>query len=490
STEQTIENCLNLALVGTGWTCNVIGVTKKRTVRKTNSSCWDIIQQAKKTYGAEIKFDTINKIVKVFNAIGSDKGTYFTEELNLKDLNIQRNSYDFYTKILAIGKDDLKVTVENYQYSNKRKTLIWKDERYTDINSLREDATLKLNELSKPYRAYKADVIDLAKLNNKYKNILDYELGDTITLLSKENGIKEKQRIVKTIEYPSEPDKNTVEIANTILSFEEVQKEFQDTTEVVNNITEDDGTVSEGAIKVAVEKITINKANIQELNAVIANIGELNATKANITELNAVNANLVNLISAKANIIDLTATNIKFQVAEGGTLSLQTLLSNFISGNSGQFLNLTGNNVVIANGVIKDAMIETLSANKINVGAINTNLVTIQGPSGNLLIKDNTIQIKDSTRVRVQIGKDASNDYNMYVWDSAGKLMFDATGLKSDGIKSPIIRDDMVSDVANISGNKININSLVTEMNKDTNTQLIKASKVAIDLAGQSLEVA
>ena len=56
STEQTIQNCLNLALVGTGWTCQVNGVTKKRTVRKTNSSTWDIIQQAKKTYRVEIKF--------------------------------------------------------------------------------------------------------------------------------------------------------------------------------------------------------------------------------------------------------------------------------------------------------------------------------------------------------------------------------------------------------------------------------------------------
>ena len=115
--------------------------------------------------------------------------------------------------MIAKGKDDLKVTVENYQYSNKVKTCIWKDERYTDVNSLREDAISKLNELSKPYRAYKADVIDLAKLNDKYKDILDYSLGDTITLISKDNGIKEKQRIVKITEYPDEPERNTVEIA-------------------------------------------------------------------------------------------------------------------------------------------------------------------------------------------------------------------------------------------------------------------------------------
>ena len=79
-----------------------------------------------------------------------------------------------------------------------------------------------------------------------------------------------------------------------------------------------------------------------------------------------------------------------------------------------------------------------------------------------MLIYDNTIQISDNNRVRVQIGKDASNDYNMYVWDSAGKLMFDATGLKADGIKNKIIRDDMISDTANTTGSMVNFSSLIT----------------------------
>ena len=107
-----------------------------------------------------------------------------------------------------------------------------------------------------------------------------------------------------------------------------------------------------------------------------------------------------------------------------------------------------------------------------------------------MLISDNTIQIRDNNRVRVQIGKDASNDYYMYVWDSAGKLMFDATGLKADGIKNKIIRDDMISDNANIDGSKINISSLITEINKDTNTTVIKSTKVQIDSLKQTLDVA
>ena len=489
TTEQTIENCLNLACAGTGWTVQVNNIIKKRTLRKTNCSSWDLIQEAKKIYRVEIEFDTLNKVVKVYEKLGQDKGVYFSDEINLKTLNIESNSYDFYTKIIAIGKENIKVEVENFQYSIKLKTLIWKDERYTVLENLREDAAAKLKELSKPRKSYSADVIDLAKLNFKYKNILDYKLGDTITLISKDKKIREKQRIVKITDYPDEPERNSCEIANTTLDFIDIQKEFQDTADTVNNITEDNGTVSQEAIKVAVKSLVIDKADIGSLNAAVARIGSLETTKANITDLTAINANISNLQANKANITDLTATNIKFDVAEGSTLSLQTLLSKFITGENGQFLNLTTDNVVIANAVIKDTIAANISVQDLKAGNIDANRFNIVGTNGNLLIKDNTIQIKDSTRVRVQIGKDASNDYSMYVWDATGKLMFDATGLKADGIKSKIIRDDMVSDTANISGSKINISSLITEVNKDTNTQLIKASKVAVDLTGQSLEV-
>lgn len=204
-----------------------------------------------------------------------------------------------------------------------------------------------------------------------------------------------------------------------------------------------------------------------------------------VTELAIVNKALIDV----AYIGDLTAGNIKFDTASGGTLDLQSLLANFISGDNGQFIHLTGSNVVIDNAVIKDAMIDTISAGKISAGTMSTNKFTISSDSGNLVIADNTIQIKDGTRVRVQIGKDASNDYNMYLWDASGKLMFDATGLKADGIKDKIIRNDMVSDSANISGSKLDIDSVIVEVNTN-GTETFKSSKVKMDSTGQTLDVA
>ena len=525
TTNETITDCINLALAGTGWIVGTCDVTRRRTVRKTNSSSWDIIQEARKVYRCELEFDTLNKKVNIYEKRGIDKGVYFLDSLNLKDLSVQSDSYDFYTRIIAKGKDNLKVTLENFQYSNKIKTYIWKDERYTNIESLTEDAEAKLDELSKPYRAYSATIIDLANISKEdYKDILSYNLGDVITLVSKENEIKEKQRIVKMVEYPDEPDRNTCEIANTTLSFEDVQKEFQDTSDTVNNITTDNGTVDGSKIngisteqiydfEASVGKITdltiinaridelyANKANISELNVVIANVAELNATKANITDLNTINANIQNLIAAdatinnaligKADITELNAVKGTINSLDSKIANIETLVNGNLSSENIQAGGITSDKLTIANGFITNAMIANLDVSKINAGDISTTKFRIVSDSGKMLISDNTIQIRDNNRVRVQIGKDASNDYNMYVWDSAGKLMFDATGLKADGIKNKIIRDDMISDNANIDGSKINISSLITEINKDTNTTVIKSTKVQIDSLKQTLDVA
>lgn len=490
TTEQTIEQCLTLAVAGTGWTVQVNGVTKRRTIRKTNCSTWDIIQQAKKTYLVEIEFDTINKVIKVAEKLGSDKGVYFMDSLNLRSLDIQSNSYEFYTRLIAIGKNDLKVTVENFQYSNKRKTFIWKDERYTDINALTEDATAKLAEISKPYRAYGADIIDLANMSDKY-SVLSYSLGDIITLISKEKGIKEKQRIVKIVQYPEEPERNSCEIANTIVTFADIQKEYQEAAETVNNITSDNGTISEGAIKVAVEQITINKADIQDLNAVNVRVGNLEVTTATITQLNAEKARIDNLIATTATITQLNATNAKITTLEGKTANIETILAGNIGASNIAAGTITAGSGIIANGAIGDAQISSLSAVKIISGTIDTSKVTIQGTNGRLKITGNRLQVFAGVTTlyeRVSLG-DVNGDGSIYGLRVRGAdgitILIDETGVKREGITDGSINNAKIGVDANISGAKLDIASVVTSINGGTTT--IQGSKIFVD--GKTLDL-
>lgn len=197
------------------------------------------------------------------------------EGLNLRKISLKSDTYDFYTRIYPIGKDGItpewltgKDYIDNFQYSSKIKAYVWKDERYTNTTSLIEDATAKIEEMSRPYKAYTAEVVDLAKASEEYKDILSYGIGDTVTLVSKKTRTREKQRIVKITEYPESPEKNTVEISNARKTFAEIQKEETAAA------TEEAVSISNRATKKVLEsystteeietKITASKEAIEE----------------------------------------------------------------------------------------------------------------------------------------------------------------------------------------------------------------------------------
>ncbi|PWX24619.1 hypothetical protein CYK65_04415 [Clostridium perfringens] len=512
SVEQTITNALNLAIVGTGWTVKDNTLKKKRTVRCTNKNALEIVQEIKKTYRVDIVFNTLSKQIEIHEHLGEDKGTYFIDSLNLTALQVQSDSYKFTTRIVAEGKDGLtfedinngKNYVENYQYSNKIKTIYWKDERYTVKESLLEDAKAKLEELSKPFTSYNASVLNLAELNLKYKSILDYSLGDTITLLSKSNKVKDKQRIVKTIEWPQDHTKDTVELANATLKFEDIQQENQETTDTVSNITLDNGTIDGStidgikvnqidnfkanvveavnlkAINANIDNLHVNKADIQDLHAVTAKIGTLEATKADITQLNAVNADISNLNAIKANITELNAANGKIDVLESKTASIDNLLAGNLTANNFKANSITANSGIIAEGAIGSGQISSLTANKINAGTIDLSLVTVAGPNGRLRLQGNKLQIMDNKDgklyERIMLGVDSNNNSSLVLRGADGKtILLNQDGLTKAGITEGFNKIDDNSIDASLIFDK---NSMVRNINGATET--IKGTRIQV----------
>lgn len=205
-----------------------------------------------------------------------------------------------------------------------------------------------------------------------------------------------------------------------------------------------------------------------------------------VMELALINKALIDV----AYIGDLTAGNIKFDTASGNTLDLQTLLSKFVTGENGQFLNLTTDNVTISNAVIKDIIAKNISVEDLKAGTINTNNINLVSADGGLSIVGPTMQFKDkNNKVRLQLGQDAAGDFNFILRAADGTTtLIDGYGIKEKAIADKLIKSNMVADGA-IGEQQINYSSLITGLNKDTNTSLIKASKVALDLTGQSLEV-
>ena len=515
TTEQTIQQTANLALAGTGWTCTC-NISKKRSIKKTNVYTWDVLKQIVKTYHVEIIIDSLNKKIVFVERRGEDKGVYFSSQLNLKSVGKQAQTTDFYTRIIPVGKDGLTIEsvnggkkyLENHTYSSKNKTYFWKDERYTVAQNLKEDAEAKLADLATPRVSYSCSIIDLAKAKKNNYNFLEFDLGDTVTIVDSYTNIRIAQRIVKVTEYPESHEQNQCEISNTKLSFEELSAKYEDTADTVDNITTDNGTIDSNAIDtIPASKVVIaNNAEFKNveteilnvtdmLTAANAKIGTLETTKLTATtaELTYAKINTLEAVTGRIEILEanaLTANSAEIKNLKAGVADINTLMFGTAAG--GSLTTEFSNSVVglIGDAQIKSAMIKDISADKIISGKLYTNLVKIVSQSGNLDIADNTIQIRDSNKTaRVQIGKDATGDYNIYVWDKNGKLMFDPLyGVQESGIKRAIIRNDMISDTANISGKKIDIASLVSTINADGSSTL-NASKIYVDTDKQTLDV-
>ena len=244
---------------------------------------------------------------------------------------------------------------------------------------------------------------------------------------------------------------------------------------------------------ISAKQALLEKADITELNAQIANLENVYAAKADITELSAQIATIDNLTAKKADVEQLYAKKADIDTLVADTATLKMLKSDvanidvLLSGKAGTgeltSIKLTAENAEIATALIKD-----LTAANFRSKTIETDDFTIKSSSGKLQIVGNTIQIKDvNNTVRVQIGEDGKSDYGIYVTDANGKIMFTSyDGLHEDGIKSGIIKNDMVADDAHISGSKLDISSVIDGINADNSTYL-NTSKVVIDGTSQTI---
>lgn len=251
----------------------------------------------------------------------------------------------------------------------------------------------------------------------------------------------------------------------------------------------------------------LERATIAELNAVTGRIGtlETDLTKANqaiigkadIGEFNAVAGRVGTLetdltkanqaIIGKADIGELNAVAARLGTAEIGVANINTLLAgNTVSGST-QTIVLNAQNTTLDQAFIKSGIAAKMAVDDLQAGKISTDKFTVGSDDGRISMAGSTLQVKDATRVRIQIGKDGTGDYSVSVYDASGNLMWDARGAKAAAIKDKIIVNDMVSETAGITGNKLNIPSVVTQIN--AGTTLIKSNLVSYDPDGQTLDV-
>lgn len=334
---KTIQEMANTALVGTGWQASVDTsiADKVRSVQTFNARPRQVLEKIRDAFMCEFYYDNISMIVYFVEERGDYKGAYLRRGLNLSKLNTTMDSYDYYTRILPIGKDGLRIGsvnsgsdyLTNFQYSNKVRTYVWEDTSYERAADLKEDAIRKLDDLSKPKVSYSVEVRDLAKMSDQY-SLLSYSIGDTVDIVDSTSGVRDCQRIVKIKEYPNDPTRNTCELSNTVLTFEEWQERLRRASEAWEDATNSDGTIkgiyvhgvqAEDVVYIEVqegeegEPPIITEVPMQDaVDGIVARVGTL--------EVTALTAATADIRYANISLANVNTANIKAMYVRSGLI--------------------------------------------------------------------------------------------------------------------------------------------------------------------------
>ena len=268
TTYKLFSEVVNL-IIPDGWTIEGAGtVTGRRTINLEGVTSYDVLMQCMSTYNIVFEYHTLEKNIKVIKPdTYQSRGLYITDELNLKELEFKGDSTVFATRLYAFGKkteetdEEGNVTsttyvnfasinggknyVDNNEYSNKIIVQYWQDDRYTDPESLLNDAIDKLKELAKPVRSYSCQLIDLSRINDKYK-YLDFKLYDKVTLLDSVSKVNVQHQIVEYVDYPDNRNNNSVSLSSV----------FKKITGTIDNIKQSISNIDTELIK---KESTINE---------------------------------------------------------------------------------------------------------------------------------------------------------------------------------------------------------------------------------------
>lgn len=215
-----------LGIMPSGWQAVYEDDIKEyRTITADCKMSIEVIEEVKKKYGVEVRFDNKNKKIYIAYKLAKDKGVYFSSDLNIINKSIKTESFEFATRIIPEGMNGLMINqindgknyLENKSYSDKTITYYWKDERYTNIKNLKDEAQKKLDELSKPLKSIEIKVEDLSKATSIYN--LDFALGDYVHLLDEKTKTNEVYRIVKLKRYKNKPLATEITLNNKLIDL-------------------------------------------------------------------------------------------------------------------------------------------------------------------------------------------------------------------------------------------------------------------------------
>lgn len=244
------------------------------------------------------------------------------------------------------------------------------------------------------------------------------------------------------------------------------------------------------ADKLDADEAEIRYASIQNLDALAANITTLNARVGNFEE---VTTGRLEAAEAEIGIIETTyleAASARISVLESDSATIKSLLAgNAVSGDL-QTIVLNAQNASIDSAFLRQIVSTAITVSDLRAGDIITDTFRVRSNDSSFLIDGSTLSITDGDGiVRMQLGKDANGDFTFVILDETGTgTLYDSDGIHAGAIADGLLVDRMVANNANIQGSKLDIVSVINEVNGSTS--YISDSRIWLDDDNQTLHQA
>jgi hypothetical protein len=206
-------------------------------------------------YGGAYSIDNVGKIVTI-GAVGFGERPYghsvpFIYGHNVRNLVRTESSRELATRLYVSGKDGLDISevnggkkyVEDFSYTPDIIVASWANTDIDDAFTLKQAAEERLAILSTPTKSYVADIIDLAGTRPD-ASALSYSVGMYARIQDAAAGVDERMRIVRTVRYPDEPEKNSIELSSPIPTLEDFEENVRMLTASWEKVSNPDGSIN------------------------------------------------------------------------------------------------------------------------------------------------------------------------------------------------------------------------------------------------------
>lgn len=230
-----------------------------------------------------------------------------------------------------------------------------------------------------------------------------------------------------------------------------------------------------------IKEVYIDSAFIKSLNAEYATIEYLTSKYLTATQIQTdyltakqIKSDYIATVDLEASIANINIAHIKELYANSAFItSLQAITSASITS-------------TVDTQFVKDLIVGHATLNDL----FTSNFIIGSDDGGSVLMNGSTMQFKDKDgNVYVQIGIDKSGGHSIIINDNNGTAIMNGSGITANAIADGLIVDQMLkkkdTNYNGITGDKLNIDSVVTSINNGSTT--IKSSQIYFDEDKQTL---